>query len=111
MSYMITTFFFLSNLLLGVVYTSYEDRYTEYIQERRVLKEAVLNATFQKLKIVNPEDADEYGLSFEIFEAVIQATRPTSSLDDDEKIRVWFDMIDLNGSKYIELEEFQVIAF
>jgi Ca2+-binding EF-hand superfamily protein/PAS domain-containing protein len=103
-SFMIITFYFLMNLLLGEVYTQYERHFINSIMYNRKISAALINTCYQELVQVNPEDPTDSGITKPVFDQLIEFSRPT---DNFEKHTVWFAMLDTDQSGYVGRDEFQ----
>jgi hypothetical protein len=107
-SFMLITFFFLLSLLLGVVFNAYREIYGSAISREKKMEQIILYTAFDLAKEKDPDNEEDEGMDFETWSEIASAYGDGKG-SDDELIRVWFDMMDTDGSGYVGFEEFKEI--
>jgi Ca2+-binding EF-hand superfamily protein len=104
-SFMILTFYFLMNLLLGEVYNTYQVLVTDSSKKKVKMKRAVLKTCYRKLEETGPQK--QVGISKDTFVKIIDAARPCSEGEKgDQKKDIWYAMLGGGKTTYIECDEF-----
>jgi len=106
-SFMLLTFYFLMNLLLGEVFTQYEKLFIMQIKAHKKLQAALINTCYYLVEDKDP-NTKERGVRKAAFEQIIDHSKPPESSKDQQIMKdIWFAMLDDDGSGFIERDEFQ----